>query len=498
MTSSKTLFYFCLVFIAGIFIGSIIFISQLILLGFFVFGIILISVFWGNSKIVIFGFCVTFLVFGIWRVEIAQLNIKNNDFEKYGLFGKDIVLTGTILREPDIREKIIKLTVGNIKINDNSIKGKIIINAPRYPEYKYGDSIKTTGMLEEPGIFEGFNYKDFLLKDGIFATVSFPKIELLENQTKLSATQRIYKGILFLKDKIRKSIYQNYSPPQSLILEGTILGDYGVMDANLKNKLNITGLRHVVAISGSHVIILSSILMSFLLMLGFWRGQAFYISVVFVIVYILMTGFPASGVRAGIMGIIFLVSQKSGRQNTSSRIIFLAGALMLLINPLILTGDVGFQLSFLSAMGIIYLYPLLKSKLKFLPREKFLGIKEIVSTTISAQIFTLPVLVFNFGNISLVSLITNILVLPVVYWLMVFGFISALLGVFSGFLGWIFSLPCWILLFYFTKIMDFFSFPWAIKNIGKVHWFWLFVFYLIIGYLTFYFNKKEKLKFLDY
>ncbi|KKP92708.1 MAG: internalization-related competence protein ComEC/Rec2 protein, partial [Parcubacteria group bacterium GW2011_GWA1_36_12] len=301
----------------------------------------------------------------------------------------------------------------------------------------------------------------------------------------------------------RESIRKNFSPPQSSILEGTILGDNGVMSQDLKNKLNITGLRHIIAVSGTHVVILSSIIMSLLLAFGFWRGQAFYLAVIFICLYIILTGLPASGIRAGIMGGIYLLAQKLGKQSAISRIIILACSLMLLFNPLLLFYDVGFQLSFLAVFGIIYFEPLIRNFFKFLIKKfSGLNIKEkhenslsLISVTLAAQIFTLPIIVFNFGNISWVSPIANILVLPIIYYLMLFGFLASLAGIFSNILGWLLSIPCYILLNYFIWVIDFFSKPWMYQAVKNVSWIWLVNSYLIISFITSFLNKKYSQRF---
>jgi competence protein ComEC len=319
-----------------------------------------------------------------------------------------------------------------------------------------------------------------------------------------------FEKVLFLKQKLRESIRKNYSPPQSLILEGTILGDNSALTEDLKNKLNITGLRHIIAVSGTHIVILSAILMSALLALGLWRGQAFYFSVVSIWLYIFLTGLPASGVRAGIMATLFLLAQKIGRLSHTERIIVMAGAVMLFLNPLLLFYDVGFQLSFLAVMGLIYLGQPIKDFLnaiwgKFTKKENqkkensgFDNLLNIFSATISAQIFTLPIMMYNFGNVSLVSLLTNILVLPVVEWLMIFGFLSSFAGIFSVFLSWIFFIPCYCFLSYFVFVIEFFSRPWAIKTFENVHWIWLAISYILIGFLVNYIKRKSRQKFLGY
>ncbi|MEK9185772.1 MAG: ComEC/Rec2 family competence protein, partial [Patescibacteria group bacterium] len=148
--------------------------------------------------------------------------------------------------------------------------------------------------------------------------------------------------------------------------------------------------------------------------------------------------------------------------------------------------DVGFQLSFLAVLGLIYLEPFIKRFVKF----------SIVSTTLAAQIFTLPIMVYNFGNISFVAPVTNFLISPVVYFLMIFGFLASIAGVFSNILGQILSFPCWIFLTYFVKVIDFFSQPWAMKVAQNVSWVWLLISYLIIGFFTRFINKKYSKNFV--
>ena len=490
MSISKIFFYLCLSFISGIFLNSIIPISQLLMLGFLILGIILISILWKHKKIIVIGFCLIFLVLGIWRHQMIELKIENSKLKKYNDLEQNVIFTGVVVKEPDIRDKSIKLTIEPEELNG---QGKILVTVKRYPEYKYGDELKIIGELKTPLFFEDFNYKDYLKKEGIYSVMDWPEIEVIEeNQGNF-----IFAKISSFKNKLRKSIYQNISPPQSSILGAMILGDKSGMSNDLKEKLNIAGVRHITAVSGMHVVILSSILMSLLLALGFWRGQAFYFSIILVSLFIIMTGLQPSGIRAGIMGGLFLLGQKIGRKSVGSRVIVIAAALMLAINPLLLLDDVGFQLSFLAAMGIIYLVPIFKNWLRFIPK-KFNNLKEIIAMTFAAQVFTLPILIYNFGRISLIAPLTNILIIPVVYWIMISGFIFALAEIIWQSLGWLLSFPCLFLLTYVTKIVDFFSQSWAAKTVENVHWFWLIISYLILGFLTRRLTKRQKLKFLDY
>lgn len=504
MTSSKILFFICLSFIAGIFLGCVFKIPQFILwiflfsVIFLIFFSIILYTLSTRSRILMYyllisGFCALLLVLGVLRMQISEFNMQNNELIK--LNGKgEITFVGTVYDEPDIREKS-----QNIKVEYKN--GLVLMTLGKYPEYKYLDQVKITGKLETPPEIENAlrpeSYKNYLIKDRIYSVMSFPKVEKV-GEGKANIFSKIYSGILFFKQKMRQGIQKVFLPPHSSILQGIILGDKNAISQDVKDKLKISGLSHVIAVSGTHLVVLGSILMSFLLFLGFWRKQAFYVSIIFICIYIFFVGLPSSGIRAGIMSIIFLSGQALGRQATSSRIIVLAGAVMLFLNPLLLVYDVGFQLSFLAVLGLIYFEPLVRRFLKFLlkrffnveAKEKQDGIVMMVSATVSAQVFTLPVIVFNFGIFSWVSLPANILILPVVYYLMLFGFLFSLAVSILPFLGLILSFPCYILLSYFVWVIDLFSQPWMSDTIKNVSWVWLAVFYFLTGFAIRFLNKK--------
>jgi len=484
MSPSKILFYFCISFVAGVFFESVFKIPQVFIWGFLFLALILIFGFLNKKQIWVLGFCVIFFTLGILRLQILEFNIAINQLKKLNDKGQ-ITLAGVITDEPDIREAYQRIKV-------KTDKGTVLATVKKYPEYQYFDKVALTGKLETPQETEDFSYKNYLMKDGIYSVMYFPKMEAVGKEPK-TFSSTAYSWILKIKQKLRQSIRSNYSPPQSLVLEGTVLGNNGVMSQELKDKLNATGLRHIIAVSGTHIVILSSILMSFLIMIGLWRRQAFYFSVALIWFYIVLTGLAPSGVRAGIMGTLFLMAEFLGRQSAGSRIITMAAAVMLLQNPFLLFYDVGFQLSFLAALGIIYISPILKNIFKKITQPQVL---EMICSTLAAQIFTLPIMLYNFGNISLIAPITNILVLPMVPLMMIFGFLSSFVGIFSQILGFILAWPCWVLLSYFVKITDIFSQPWAIKSFQNVHWIWVVVLYVAIGYFTAYINKKYRQNFI--
>ena len=157
------------------------------------------------------------------------------------------------------------------------------------------------------------------------------------------------------------------------------------------------------------------------------------------------------------MGGILLFSQYLGRMSSALRSVLLAAAVMLFFNPLLLKLDVGFQLSFLAVLGMIYLQPVFVNWLRKLPNPKFFPLKTTLATTFSAQVFTLPILIYNFGYVPLVSPLTNILIVPFLAPITILIFVFGTASMVFSPLGYVLSWPVWLSLTYIVKMIDFFS-----------------------------------------
>jgi len=394
------------------------------------------------------------------------------------------VFIGTVIKEPEIKNGSTKLTL-------KTEKGKILITTGNYPEYFYGDVLKIEGNLEEPVVFNEFNYKNYLAKEGIYYVSYFPKIEILEKDK----GNPIFSAILKFKNKTTDTIEKIMPFPEVSLLEGIILGNKQIFSESLKESLSITGTSHIVAISGMNIVIISEIMMFVLIALGLWRKQAFWFVLAMIFLFILMVGAPASAVRAGIMGAIFLYAQKIGRLSNAGRIMVFAAAIMLVFNPLLLRYDVGFQLSFLAVLGMIYIKPIFDELiLKRIKKEELNAILQIITTTLAAQFAVLPILIYNFGRISFIAPITNILIVPFITILTIIGLIFIGGAIIWSFLGKILVWPAYLGTAYVFKIIDWFSkIPWAAKTINNVHWAFLIGYYiLLIGLIIFWQNKKAR------
>jgi len=220
----------------------------------------------------------------------------------------------------------------------------------------------------------------------------------------------------------------------------------------IKEAFNKTGTTHILAISGYNIMIISWAVLS-LLVYFFKRRTAFWLSVAIIILFTILTGASSSVVRASIMGLLLLFANGYGRLYDPKNSIILAGVAMIWSNPFALVFDIGFQLSFVAVIGLMYLYPRIDSKLKKLP--KLGNLKEMFLMTLSAQIAVAPLLIYYFKNFSLVSLLANILILPFLPAAMFIGFISGLAGVIFLPVGQVVGFIAWAITTYQIKIIEF-------------------------------------------
>jgi competence protein ComEC len=394
------------------------------------------------------------------------------------------VFIGQIIKDIDQKSNHVNLTI-------KTEIGKILVSTNSYPEYNYGDILKISGKLQFPTVFDDFNYKNYLAKDKIYYVMYYPKIEVLEKDE----GNKIFSAILKFKDKTTEKIETIMPFPEISILEGIVLGNKQIFSDQIKNNLSITGTSHITAISGMNIVIISEIVMFILIAIGFWRKQAFYISLVLIFLFIIMVGAPASAVRAGIMGAILLYAQKIGRISNAARIMVFAGTIMLIINPLLLRYDIGFQLSFIAVLGLIYIKPIFDAWLgKIKKQEQLSFILQIATTTIAAQFAVLPILVYNFGRISFIAPITNILIVPFIPFLTGLGLIFIGGTLVSFFIGKILLWPAYLGVTYVLRIIDWFAkIPWASKEISGVSWIWLIAYYIILIGLIGLYNYRHKI-----
>ena len=249
-----------------------------------------------------------------------------------------------------------------------------------------------------------------------------------------------------------------FPSPQAELFSGILFGGQQNLDYQWKQKMNLAGVRHITAVSGSNIVLLSQILVWLSIALGMYRQWAVGGSAFLIWFYIFLIGSPPSAIRAGVMASLLLLAGALGQPNRSQHTIVLAASVMLLIKPSLLRHDIGFQLSFLAVLGLIYLAPLLQSwlalKWKLLERA---NLAQFLAINLAAWLFTLPLSIYYFGYFSITSVMANILITPIIPVIMLLGFLLLIVGFVYRPMAAVFVWPINLLLNYFLQVVDWFS-----------------------------------------
>lgn len=373
--------------------------------------------------------------------------------------GQTISFESTILSQP---QYVGSQQVFNANYSYRSTSRQIRVTTIRSPEINYGDMVRITGTVS--------NKDDRLL-------MYFPEIKSINNSSNFF--QSGLKNINVLRQKLILLFSKTLPSPSSSLLLGIIFGIKEQMPKTFTDNLKTSGVFHVIAASGMNVTLIGGFISS---VFAFFlkRQIAIGLSILGIILYAVMAGLEPSIIRASIMGILVFSAQILGRQTLATNGLFLAGFVMLIIDPA-LVWDVGFQLSFAATAGILYIKPFFGGKE---------GIFSEILTTIAAQIATLPILLANFGAYSLYSILVNGLVLWTVPILMVVGGVGAILGLILMPLGQFLIYLCYPLLLYFENIVNFFGRIGGTISIKTLPWEFIAGYYCLLASILAISKKK--------
>jgi competence protein ComEC len=516
-SKSRIFLISCLAFIAGVAIASFLSIKIIQNDLWWFAGIVgcavLLILFRTNEKSGLTVLIGLFLFLAIWRYSIG-LPIDTPD-KIWHYNGRTVIVSGAVSDEPDIRQNNVKLEVKSRKLKIfqelqspkadwNSVSGKISVTTNLYPAYNYGDELEIVCELQAPEKFQGFAYDRYLARYDIYSVCYYPDIKLTGSGIARDTTvDWLYSNIFSLKSKLREIINYGLSEPEASLAGAIVLGDKRSIPDDLRQRFSQSGLSHIMAISGLHISILAMLVMSLLLGLGLPRKKAFWLAVLFLLVYIVLIGLPASALRAGLMGFLALYAMNIGRLNKLTNSLVFAAVVLLLFNPKLLRDDISFQLSFLAVFGIAYVYPIFDgwfekfSKIFSKFSKDSQGATRIIysafSITLAAQVFTLPIIAYNFFIISIVAPLSNLLVLWTLPLLISLVLTALILSLMLPQLAVLFFLPAGLLLKYIIFIVERSTeLPYAYVQVDYLWLGWLIIYYGAAGWLLFHYKRKIK------
>lgn len=343
---------------------------------------------------------------GAVRTELAHGALPERFADE---LGSHVSLEGKVVAEPDIRESSQRLTLLVKKEGETT---KLLVVAPLYPRIGYGETVEASGMLSLPEPFDTdagrvFRYDLFLAKDGVYALLERASVKVIRPRS--GVADHVQGFFADLKWSGIDAVSNALPEPQAALASGLILGGKQGLGKELLDDFIVTGLVHVVVLSGYNVMIVAeAVFRAFAL---FAKRYAAVAAAVVIAAFVLIAGAGAASLRAGLMAGIALFGRATGRTYDAFRALMAAAILMLLWNPLLLMYDPGFELSFIATLGLIFGAPITE---RWFARIRVRFFREILAATVAAQISVLPLLLYQNGLFSLVALPANALVLPLV------------------------------------------------------------------------------------
>ncbi|HBB37629.1 MAG TPA: hypothetical protein DEP63_02130 [Candidatus Magasanikbacteria bacterium] len=456
-SKSKRFLIYCFAFLFGVALVSILDIQvdlYYLYVSLFI-SIFFLMLFWKKDGGRVLSFCFLAIILGILRYQLA-FPLFSNDVSKYN--GKEMELVGYISAEPDVRMDGVRYVISinnkqltkNNKKDTQSLSGRVYVKSGLYPRYSYGDRVTLGCDLQAPEPVEDFAYDKYLARSGVFSVCAGAKMDKIGS----GGGNGLFRGILSLKEAVAARISTLWHEPYASFIAGLLYGYRGGL-GQLNELFSRTGVTHIVAISGYNITLIATLLITFCLHLYIPRKKAFWIVVCGIIVFLIFAGLSASVVRAGIMGILVLIAKQMGRSSRIGNVLVFTAVIMTLQNPFVLIYDAGFQLSFLSTVGLVYLAPKIESWFSRVP--KVLGLQESVVATLSATFITLPLILFQFGRLSLVSLPVNMLILWIIPFIMMLGFFAVVVSLVFLPLAHILSWIAWGGMMYIVSIVRWFA-----------------------------------------
>ncbi|HHY83762.1 MAG TPA: DNA internalization-related competence protein ComEC/Rec2 [Clostridiales bacterium] len=351
--------------------------------------------------------------------------------------GLEVSLQGEIKGAPQVEKDrvIYVLQTAAVKIGESVYPIKTNVKVSVYPNtygpnsgvravYGTGDFIQVNGTIKEPDgprNPKGFDYKSYLARRSIFSIMSVKEqnVIFIRSGSKLSP-ERILASV---RDRASSVLEQAVGGSEGNFLKAVILGQRWLIEPETEDDFTRTGLAHILAVSGLHVGYLVMLLSLIQSMLKLRKGAAMLLQAAVLLFYCFLTGASPSATRAVVMALIYLAGKALGRKSDIINNAGTAAFLILLFRPMDIF-ELSFQLSFLAVCSIGLFAEPIQNVLRFMPKK----VASLIAAGLSAQLGTLPLTIYYFNLISPVSILANLVVLPVLGIVTAGGFLLIPLG----------------------------------------------------------------------
>lgn len=396
-----------------------------------------------QSRLAIAVVALLFFISGNLRSDFAMY-LPAEDISNW--HGREVTVTGTLEGEPRVTEDsqgiihlryILKADTLVEWKEKNAVGGKVVVYSKGadkkedWQEYgRSGDRLTVSGKLRFPHDYQNPGRMDVVKSQraqGITA-------QLLANRNSIKLDNQDGDWLLRRSGEIRQYYRQRMEAvmpkTDAAAIFAMLFGGYEGIKEDLLEAFTLTGIVHILSVSGSHITLLAGTagLLGKLLRISDKMIVAF--TTLIILLYGTVAGAIPPVIRSAAMGIITLFAMMYGKEKDACYVLGFIALCMLLHSPLLLY-DISFQLSFGATAGLLYISPVLRRlfrKIKICGRMIPEFVTDSFAITIGAQLSVLPLLAWYFNTISLTSLAANLVVVPVVEWIIIIGLFGGLIA----------------------------------------------------------------------
>lgn len=322
-----------------------------------------------------------------------------------------VLIKGKVISFPENKGNKKIFVLKTISLNRHQISEKVLVSAMPVYKISYGDIIEIEGYLKKPETAAFpliFDYKTYLARNKIYTTLNATSFEHIDSKPNF-----IMKLSFALQQDIIKKIDRHIEKPYSDILKPILIGDKSALTNEIKLLFIDAGIMHILVVSGLHVGFIGAIFLFIFKLSGLNLKKASLLSIPFLFLYVLATGANPPALRAAIMFSSILIALALNREPLIYNSLALSALIILILQPQQLF-TASFQMSYLATIGIIFFYGRIFNLFKNFKNPFLKFIFGMFSVTISAQILLIPVCMYYFGKISLISIVANIVVVPTI------------------------------------------------------------------------------------
>jgi competence protein ComEC len=385
---------------------------------------------------------------GMFRADVAESPLPQAFADD---LKRRVTYTGVVAGDPDVRDSNQRVPV---KVSKGEETTKILAVIPRATKLRVGETVSISGTLSLPEPFEGdtgrlFRYDKYLEKSGIRFMMSFATARVVRKAPWYSLSANLAKIKRWFLDGVTRALPE----PHASLSGGILIGGKSGLGTELKDAFTRVGIVHIIVLSGYNVMIVAEWAILLLGKTPLRKRFVFSAGAVAIALFVGIAGAGTTAVRAGVMALIAVYARATGHTYAAGRALIVTALAMILWNPLYLVYDPGFGLSVAATAGLIWLSPIFEMFIKL--KQAFL--KEAVVTTLAAQIAVLPILLYEIGNLSLVSFPANVLVAPVIPFAMAFSALAGFAGILFSwipYLATIIGLPAYLLSAFLVAVAE--------------------------------------------